>query len=73
MEGSITGAYGRKYKSRKDACADWRAGKDFVYHNITSQWDGKYCSVRDFTPDQKLELHYGLNHERLTFVSGGKE
>lgn len=37
----LAGAYGRVYKTKKDALRDWEAGKDF---RIVG---GPYCSIRD--------------------------
>ena len=34
-------AYGRKYKTKHEAIADWKSGKDFKIV------DGPYCSIRD--------------------------
>ena len=36
MHYTVTGAYGRDYKSKKAAVADWNAGKDFY----STGWDG---------------------------------
>jgi len=43
----VTPAYGRDYKKRSDAVADWEAGKDFILRDFTSRWDGKPISIRD--------------------------
>lgn len=38
---TLVGAYGRTYKSKAAALADWKDGKDFrIVH-------GPYCSIRD--------------------------
>lgn len=39
---NLFGAYGRSYRSKAAALADWAAGKDF-----TVGLGGCYCSVRD--------------------------
>jgi hypothetical protein len=44
---TIVPAYGRDYKSAAAAKADWEAGKDFRIADISSPYDGKYCSKRD--------------------------
>ena len=54
---TLTPAYGRDYPSAKAAKADYLAGKDFVLNDITSPYDGKYCSCRDF-PNQQVMLRY---------------
>jgi hypothetical protein len=38
---TVTPAYGRDYKSKKAALADWNAGKDFIINDISNRWDGK--------------------------------
>lgn len=38
---TLTPAYGRDYKSRKEIEADLNAGKDFIIADISSPWDGK--------------------------------
>jgi hypothetical protein len=41
-------AYGRDYKTEKQAMADYLAGKDFKIADISCPWDGSYASCRDF-------------------------
>jgi hypothetical protein len=42
---TLTPAYGRDYKSKKEIVADLNAGKDFTANHYTGQ--GGYCSVSD--------------------------
>jgi len=44
---TIVPAYGRDYDSEREAIADWLNGKDFRICDISSRWDGSYCSIRD--------------------------
>lgn len=37
----VLAAYGRSYKTGKEACEDWWAEKDFMI------LEGPYCSIRD--------------------------
>lgn len=39
---TLLGAYGRKYKTKEKALADWNNGKDFKIKQM-----GCYCSIRD--------------------------
>lgn len=55
-------AYGRDYRSARAARADWTAGKDFKL-----AFTGQYCSCRDFTADNTIEIRY-KNLARLTIV-----
>jgi hypothetical protein len=45
---TVIPAYGRDYTSLKEAKKDWEDGKDFMISDVSSKWDGTYCSVRNF-------------------------
>ena len=47
---TLTPAYGRDYKSAAEALKAYKDGKDFVLNDVTSRWNGAYCSVRDNLP-----------------------
>lgn len=70
-QGVVTPTYGRDYKTAKDAKKDWEDGKDFKFHNPTSQWNGMPCSIRDFKKTDSLELRFCKN-TKLTIVKGSK-
>lgn len=55
---TLTPAYGRDYKSRADALAAFRGGKDFIINDVTSRWYGKPCSIRDLTEGEKVRIRY---------------
>ena len=61
MDFHLTPAYGRDYKSRAAAEADYHAGKDFILA-VT----GQYCSKRDFE-DMSGEVWIRYNNMRHTF------
>jgi hypothetical protein len=42
--GTLTPAYGKDYKNRKDAVADFDSGKDFVYNTYDRQ---TYCTKKE--------------------------
>ena len=42
----LTPAYGRDYRSKKEILADLEADKDFIFHDISSPWDGSPCNAR---------------------------
>lgn len=44
---TVVPAYGRDYKTAADATEDWRAGKDFKIADVSSPYNGAYCSCRD--------------------------
>jgi hypothetical protein len=66
---TITPAYGRDYTSAKQAKRDWHDGKDFILRDITSRWDGKPCSIRDFSYGANLFIRYN-NLQDLVAVTG---
>jgi hypothetical protein len=53
----LTPAYGRDYKSAAEAEKAYLEGKDWILNDISSRWDGKPCSCRNF-PNQRVELRY---------------
>ena len=38
---TVTPAYGRDYKSKKAALAEWNSNEDFIINDISNRWDGK--------------------------------
>lgn len=64
----ISGAYGRDYPSVKEAKADWEEGKDFQIRSL-GQYHGAYCSIRDFGPEDNIELRYSRDR-KVTIVQG---
>ena len=44
---TLTPAYGRDYKTAKEARADYYAGLDFIFNKPTHKNNGAYCSCRD--------------------------
>lgn len=55
---TVTPAYGRDYQSGKAALAAWKDGQDFLLRDITSRWDGKPCSCRDFATAARVAIRY---------------
>ena len=53
----LTPAYGRDYKSAAEAEKAYMEGKDWILNDISSPWDGKPCSCRDFV-GKRVELRY---------------
>ena len=68
----LTPAYGRKYRTQKQAIDAYLQGMDFIYNNVASPYDGKYCSCRDFL-NEPVEIRYGLRNEKLVFVTNYEE
>lgn len=69
---TVVPAYGRDYKSKAEAVADWEAGKDFIVQDISSRWDGKACSCRDFPKTQTINIRY-KKRTQIALVKGCKD
>ena len=68
---TISGAYGRDYKSAEDALKDWKGGKDFYCHAINgfpSRFS--YCSIRDFGDEDEINIRYDKLTEKV-ILNGG--
>lgn len=63
----LTPAYGRDYLTKDQAIQDFLNGKDFIFHDLTSPYDGKYCSIRDFQVGQAIAIRYGQYRKITTF------
>jgi hypothetical protein len=65
---TLTPAYGRDY-TRADAAREaFLAGKDFIFNEVGSRWDGKPCSIRDFKADETPSVTIRYNHLRSSIV-----
>lgn len=60
---TVTPAYGRDYKTAKDAKAAWQAGKDFQIATYGPD-DGRYCNKADMA-DEAVMIRY----KRLTQIT----
>lgn len=67
VELTVVPAYGRDYKTAKDAAADWFAGKDFRIADISSRYNGSYCSIRD-----PINARIRFNAGRMTVFCQGE-
>ncbi len=59
---TVIPAYGRDYKSAKDAKADWAAGKDFMIATYGPD-DGRYCNKADMAGQAVM-----IRYKRLTQI-----
>lgn len=64
---TLTPAYGRDYKTATAAEAAYSNGDDFILNDITSRWDGKPCSIRDF-PGEAVKLRFNRNQDFTIFT-----
>ena len=62
---TLTPAYGRDYKTSEAVIADFESGKDFILRDISSIWDGRYTSIRDWS-GKLVKLRF--NNSRDTVI-----
>lgn len=67
---TLTPAYGRDYKSIASVTADFLAGKDFIYNDISSPYDNKPCNYQDLKASGISTVK--LRYARLTKVTIAK-
>ena len=55
--GTLTPAYGRDYKSKKEVLEDFDSGKDFLFNSFDKQC---YCSKEDLLEDgiQAVQIRF---------------
>ena len=54
----LSPAYGRDYKSKKAALADFEANKDFIIENITDIYCGKPVNAEQLKPGDRIQLRF---------------
>lgn len=55
---TITPAYGRDYKLKKEVLADWNAGKDFRVNTFGHPHDGRYLNKNDAPQGAVINVRY---------------
>lgn len=65
---TLTPAYGRDYKSRKEILADLESGKDFIIADISSQWDGKPANKQSLIEAGQTMVNVRYNQLRKVTV-----
>lgn len=61
---TLTPAYGRDYKSKKEVLEAWESGKDFQINNMFHPDDGRYINKADAKPGSRFNIRY----KRLTMI-----
>jgi hypothetical protein len=56
---TVSGAYGRDYKSADAALKDWVDGKDFQHETAVVFGGGRYTSERDWGHEVKIRYNRG--------------
>ena len=59
---TLTPAYGKLYRTAKQALEDYHKGRDFILNDPTSPWNKKYCSVRNMGDYELVILRYGKSN-----------
>lgn len=59
LPSTVIPAYGRDYKTAIEAKASWNAGKDWIIADMSSPWNGKPISKRDFPKGTSVTLRFG--------------
>jgi hypothetical protein len=54
----LTPYNGKDYSAKAAVVEAFRSGKDFIFNDMSSQWDGKPCSIRDFKVGDQVKLRY---------------
>lgn len=67
---TLTPAYGRDYKSIKDAKADFDANKDWIIDDYFSKWDGKPVNKEQLI-GETVTLRFDRLTKTTTFKVGG--
>lgn len=67
MNLTVVPAYGRDYKTAKEAKSAFEANSDFLIMDISSPDDGKYASKHDLPAGTEVKIRYN-KHQDFTFV-----
>jgi hypothetical protein len=54
----LTPAYGRDYKSKKEALADFEANKDFQHASAPFTGGGAYINKQDIPAGSRVQIRY---------------
>jgi len=56
---TLTPAYNRDYKNKKDVLTDFNNDKDFIINDMFSPYNGKYCNKSDIKNTYKsVKIRY---------------
>lgn len=64
---TLTPAYGRDYKSKKEVLEDFNAGKDFVIADITHPYSGKPVDKKSLIVEGERQVM--IRYKKLTQVA----
>ena len=65
---TLTPAYGRDYTRLADVKEDLVSGRDFIFNDITSPWDGKPINIDQFAKGVKVRIRYNKNRQIGVFT-----
>lgn len=58
---TLTPAYGRDYKNKKEVLKDWNGNKDFIINCITHPYDGKPMNKEQAEKGEQYNIRYRNN------------
>ena len=64
----LTPLPGRDYKSAVEAELAFRAGKDFILHDLSSRWDGKPFNIESARDMGVIQLNIRFDERRRVTV-----
>ena len=65
---TVSPAYGRDFKSQKEAKAAWEEGKDFVVRDMMSKWCGCYINKADAKANGVTGINIRFSQDRKVAV-----
>lgn len=65
----VVPAYGADYRTSHEALTAWKSGKDFKIMDISSPWDGAYCSCQDFLRSESVMIRFNRRADHV--ITGG--
>lgn len=55
---TLTPAYGRDYKNKKEVLADWHNNKDFLITDMSDPYDGSYMNKEQAKKGNTYNIRY---------------
>ncbi len=68
MTATITPAFGRDYKNKKELEADFNQNKDFIYNDFTSPYNGKACNRADLKKAGVSQVKARYKNQTKVFI-----
>lgn len=69
---TLVPAYNRDYKTAAELKKDWDANKDFLIHDISNQWDGKYANKPQLAGYTSVHIYFDNLSKMIIIRQGGR-